>query len=884
MNQETTQKRSWLKTSAKALLWVAVILFLALAVAYWTAPSWVPGQVQKFLPASVQIQDLKLKRPGLKSTQIDEAVIHFGERPQYQVKLNNVELGYSLWQQKLTSISAQSAQLIWPESSQNSAKSEPLQAIPLPTLPVPEITLEQITVEGLTLQSITATDIVLKENINSLSLAAEVKFLDKTFDVATTASRSNQSLSEAQSTITQGQNTVELMANPINNKHWRFQTNGTVDIQEFYPQPGISPVNFNLAGQVNLTESPAFIKLAATSQITTTIDSHQLGLNSTIKELLAQYHITTNLDQTDPKYRVTLQPQTDLELSYQDATSQLTLQQGQLGLDLDNTTLSANSSMSKLELYLDKPLSAEGQLAHLSSQLSITGLKGQFDSPEHTATSSSLDFSVATVLKLDSSSLTVDATKGALKLGKLDYKGNNSTSDVTPSQWSFNGTSMVDFSNPQSSEHRWHITSSKPLSGNLKLSNEQFVATNLNTKFNFTQGKQSPNGKISGTYQLTHLALQQQPLKLDDIKGNLTYELSKVPHGQLSFNSARYKNKQIGVSNIAGDVNWSKRPQSFVAGGVLKHNQSKVPFDYSFNLESSRHHLKIDQSSLPVSTLTSWVNILKDYPQLRFSSGQLEIDSLDGDPIGLLFDGKIKLDNFDLNYDEFYIKNWTIEDSLTSSSKLGGTLKSHIDRIELAADIAITDVSFLMPHTINSLVVTNLKGNLLKGTIEIPSLAIGENGVSPFIAYLKAIEIGTLLKALNSEKLMLTGRFDFTLPLNLSEKGQQITNGKFKALEEGVIKLKSDKGKEANIAFQALENFHYKEFSGTINYNLDGDYLIELNVLGSNPELYNGFPIKLDLTLRGQLPELLYSMIVSGDMTKPILEDLKQKEVLNIQP
>ena len=99
-----------------------------------------------------------------------------------------------------------------------------------------------------------------------------------------------------------------------------------------------------------------------------------------------------------------------------------------------------------------------------------------------------------------------------------------------------------------------------------------------------------------------------------------------------------------------------------------------------------------------------------------------------------------------------------------------------------------------------------------------------------------------------------------------------------------MVQLKSDKGKDANIAFQALENFHYKEFSGNLNYDAKGDYVIELKVLGSNPNLYNGFPIKLDLTLRGTLPEMLYSMLISGDMTKPILDDLQQKQILNIQP
>lgn len=902
MQSKVAPKKSWLKKTVKITLWFLLLIILALAIAYWTAPSWVPEQVSKFLPSNIKLQNLEFKRPGLSSTEIDNLSLQLTTDQEsdnsYNVTLKRVKLGYSLWQRQLTSISAESAQLQLPESSSKTSPESPLgKSIPLPVLPAPEISIKQLRVDGLTLQPIVAKNVSIKDSTTRLSLNSKVLFNDKEFDIVANANRKEQFLQSLTAGIKQKQNHLSLQATPEMAQRWDFGLKGNIEINDFYAQSGIKPVKLELNGVIN-TEDSISLTLLEDSSISSDIDAQQLGLIPKLNELLDTQHISTNLAQHSPNYHFTLAPSGTVGITYNPQANLLSLKQGQLDLEFSNPTVKASASVSDLLLDLEQSLTHKAQQADLSVALSIEGISALFDSPEHKAQTDSINLSLNTQASLKNSLLEISAAEASAKLGPVNYQGNNSTATISASDWTLKGSSLLHFSDQKQHSHNWTLDLTKALNGTLQLENDQLendqlesdqlesekiTAKGLSAQLQFAQNANNPKGLLSGNYKASDLNLKQQPLSLSGIKGNLHYALNQLPKGHLTFAKASYQGQQIGVSSISGELDWHKQTNRFTAQGALNHQQSKVPFSYEFNLVNSKHNLKIKQSSLPVSTISSWLTILKDYPELSFNSGQLEINSLDGDPIGLLFDGKLKLDNFNLSYDEFTVNNWTLEDSLSTSSQLAGTLKSHIESIQLATDIAITDISFLMPHTINSLVVTNLKGSILSGTIEIPKLAINEQGIPPFTTYLKSIDINALLQALNSEKLSLTGRFDFTLPLSISDQGQQITNGQFKALGEGTVRLKSDKGKEANIAFQALENFHYKEFSGTINYDLEGDYKVELHVLGSNPDLYNGFPIKLDLTLRGKLPKLLYSMIVSGDMTKPILDDLEQQQILNIQ-
>ncbi|WP_068993737.1 intermembrane phospholipid transport protein YdbH family protein [Kangiella sediminilitoris] len=881
-------KKVLLKKIAKVLLWILCILVILFAIAYWTAPSWVPSQVKRFLPPSIELQQLELKHPGLSSTEIDHLVLQLGEKQQYRLKLEQVTLGYSLWQRKLTSITAQNALFSVSQSKDSPAQSKPLSSIALPHIPVAEMRLNQLLIEGLTPQPILSKAIVIRDSGSSISLNSQVEYLKKQFQLNVDAKRneaalSRPALSGLSLTVSHQQDKIHLEATPITSQKWSLQGDGLVAPETLYPQPGIGPVSFKLNATADWSQTPFTFIINSDSNLQSTINSHHFSLNDLATGFLQQYKLKTNIDQFESDIAVSAMTDSEVVVSYAPSTSLLTIKQGQIALSLTTPEYNLDAVLKSLVYDLSKNPTDKSQQLLLDTKLGLRDLQVNFDSPKHKINSRINTLQLESKVSIKDSVLNLSTAKGKLGLDTVSYQGDNSHGKLIAGDWSLAGSSVINFNQAKDNTHQWQVKNIKPVNGKLTLNDEEISAENLATTLQMSLSEEQPKGAIQGQYTLEKLSFKKQPLTLNQLKGSLKYLLSETPSGQLTFDNAKYNGQQIGVSDISGKLDWTKQPSNLVAAGTIKHQQSTVPFRYSFNLKSSQHNLKVKQSSLPISSISRWLTILKNYPQLSFNSGQLEINSLDGDPLGLLFNGKLNVDNLNLNYDEFYIKNWTVEDTLTPNSKLGGTLKSHIEQIELATDISVTNITFLMPHTIDSLVVTDLKGSLLKGNIDIPRLAVNKDGIEPFTVNLKAVDIGALLKALNSEKLNIKGLFDFTLPLKISEQGQQIVDGKFAAVSEGVIHIKSEQGKDANIAFQALENFQYKSFSGTLNYNNQGHYVIELNVLGSNPDLYNGFPIKLDLTLRGELPNLIYAMLVSGDMTKPILDDLEQKQMLNIQ-
>lgn len=392
------------------------------------------------------------------------------------------------------------------------------------------------------------------------------------------------------------------------------------------------------------------------------------------------------------------------------------------------------------------------------------------------------------------------------------------------------------------------------------------------------------NSNLQASYTAKQISLSKQPLTLYEVNGSLKPDPGNAAiNGNLSFIQASYLTDNIAVDYVSGKFDWKLLKQSFTAKGSLQHSQSTIPVRYAYNLKGGTHNLQIDRTSLPMMTLKSWTPFLKAYPALQVTGGDLNISKLSGDPLKLLFEGAMSIDKLNLLYDKLALNNASISDNLSKQSALQGNVTAKVDSIDLAAGIAIRDLNFKLDHTTTNYRFKDIKGQLLGGTISIPRFDMHKTTIEPFSLMLSNISLQQLLTALESEKLSVSGNFDIILPLIIKPGSRQITNGTFISKKPGVLKLKSEGGKEANIAFQALENFHYKELSGTIDYSSEGDYIITLYALGSNPELYNGFPIKLDLTLRGNLPNLLYSMLVTGDMATPVIDDLKQKQLLKIQ-
>jgi hypothetical protein len=64
-------------------------------------------------------------------------------------------------------------------------------------------------------------------------------------------------------------------------------------------------------------------------------------------------------------------------------------------------------------------------------------------------------------------------------------------------------------------------------------------------------------------------------------------------------------------------------------------------------------------------------------------------------------------------------------------------------------------------------------------------------------------------------------------------------------------------GGSIDLLMNALDDFHYKSLSLTVNGSASGDLQAGLHLNGANPALYGGFPIELNLSLSGALSQLV---------------------------
>ena len=122
-----------------------------------------------------------------------------------------------------------------------------------------------------------------------------------------------------------------------------------------------------------------------------------------------------------------------------------------------------------------------------------------------------------------------------------------------------------------------------------------------------------------------------------------------------------------------------------------------------------------------------------------------------------------------------------------------------------------------------------------------------------------------------------TGFLDISLPVGSDQNGMHVENGTFHSTVPGRLAYTKEGMAGSNIGLQALENFHYRDLSGTFDYQSDGTYLVTVRLDGKNPDLYGGHPIVFNLNINGSLPELFEAMFITGSFEESILNEIKSR-------
>jgi hypothetical protein len=201
-----------------------------------------------------------------------------------------------------------------------------------------------------------------------------------------------------------------------------------------------------------------------------------------------------------------------------------------------------------------------------------------------------------------------------------------------------------------------------------------------------------------------------------------------------------------------------------------------------------------------------------------------------------------------------------------------------IEKIELAGGIDVTHIQteFEMEDT-EHFGFKDLFAEVFDGQLKLGTLQFSENEIADTLAEFSRINLGRLLDYADIDGLEATGFLDISLPVGSDKTGIHVKKGTFASTGPGRLSYTKEGLAGSNIGLTALENFQYKDLSGTLDYQSDGTYRMTIRLEGNNPDLYGGHPVVFNLNINGSLPALFEAMFMTGSFEESILKEIRSR-------
>ncbi len=312
-------------------------------------------------------------------------------------------------------------------------------------------------------------------------------------------------------------------------------------------------------------------------------------------------------------------------------------------------------------------------------------------------------------------------------------------------------------------------------------------------------------------------------------------------------------------------------------GSLLVKSEGTLPFEYLADLERESVTVRLRDSRLPATALAGLLDTL-DVPlpeALVMTSGEILIDGdiklQNGLPEGSL---QVRSPALGLAFGDSTIDDLSFDAGIDVAEVLSAAGSLQLALVQLAAGLDVNTVAGRFEASSNGdLALSGLSAFLLDGRIELPSLRLSDGKLEDTAVDWRGLSLERLLAFVDVDGLGGHGTLDARAPITSGADGVAVKDGTFRARDSGVIRYQGA-GAASNIGLRALENFHYDSLEGRFDYAGNGRYRIGLDLLGRNPDLYDGHPIRLRLNIDGELPAMFRSLFVTGDFESAIIDQI----------
>ncbi len=222
--------------------------------------------------------------------------------------------------------------------------------------------------------------------------------------------------------------------------------------------------------------------------------------------------------------------------------------------------------------------------------------------------------------------------------------------------------------------------------------------------------------------------------------------------------------------------------------------------------------------------------------------------------------------------------------ALGDGVRTSGDARLHVDELNVGLPISAIDAGFrLVPGKKTSLPVVHVRkasAHLLGGAAQAGPFSLDPaQARHRFVVKLEGIGLNHILQLERQEGLEGSGVLDGQLPIEISPAGIRVAQGKLAARAPGgTIRYRPAErvmsmvrtNPSLKLVVDALGNFHYQKLEADTNYQPDGNLALHLRLEGKNPDWQHGQPVHLNLNVEENIPVLLRSLQLGGEITERV--------------
>jgi len=252
---------------------------------------------------------------------------------------------------------------------------------------------------------------------------------------------------------------------------------------------------------------------------------------------------------------------------------------------------------------------------------------------------------------------------------------------------------------------------------------------------------------------------------------------------------------------------------------------------------------------------------------------------------GVASNGRVSAANISFDYGDMSIQGLTTDITLDSllPARSAPNQRLTIRSINTGVEVTALDLGFSIAEGVDGaprIALGDMTMNLAGGRITSQGGTIDPTRGDALIPLMADdLDLSQLFALIGLEELTGEGRLSGLIPIRVTAGGIAIDTANLGATASGFVSYRSEStrqtlaggGDAVVLMLDALENFQYNGLDVTLNKPAVGNTAITLRLQGANPDVLEGHPFDINISLTGDADPLLEAFAISRALSNDLL-------------